>query len=132
MPCSYQIDGERGLVITTAWDTLTVAEVVEHQSQLGSDVGFNSAFSQLLDFTRVTRVAVDFTAMNELAERHLFSVKSRRAFLVGRNPLAYGMSRMFIACRRLTGDEQMRVFIKRDEAVQWLSCSLAGSASGAL
>lgn len=83
MPLSYQIDTERHLVMTVGWDRCTVGELSEHQRQLGSDPGFNSDFSQLLDFTRVTSVDVDFMAMLELADRHVFSAKSRRAFFVG-------------------------------------------------
>ncbi len=120
MPWSYKIDRERGLVLTTGWDRCTVAELSEHQRQIGSDPGFNSDFSQLLDFTRVTSVDVDFIAMLELSDRRLFSAKSRRAFFVGSNALANGMSRMFIHCRQPLGEEQMRVFTDRDQALQWL------------
>ena len=119
MSCSYQIDSDRNLVITTAWDTLTGAECVEHQRQLGSDAGFNSDFFQLLDFTRVTAVQIDLATVVKLSDVELFSGKSRRAFLAP-NPLAYGMSRMFISYRKVTGEEQMQVFTDRDEALHWL------------
>lgn len=119
MPVSYHIDGEPSFVITTAWGTVTGAECIEHQRQLRSDAGFSPDFPQLLDFTRVTAVQIDLATIFELADVDVFSGKSRRAFLAP-NPLAYGMSRMFIASRGLTGEEQMRVFRDRDEALRWL------------
>lgn len=119
MPWSYHIDGERRLVVTTAWDTVTGAECLEQQRQLRSDAGFSPDLCQLLDFTRVTAAQIDLATIFELADVDLFSGKSRRAFLAP-NPLAYGLSRMFIVSRRLTGEEQMRVFKDRDEALHWL------------
>jgi hypothetical protein len=120
MPLSYEIDEERKLVITTAWESVTAAEALEHQRQIGNDVRFNPDFSHLQDLTRITAVNIDLTTMNELICQQLFSVKSRRAFVVGGNRLAHGLSRMLIALRIVTGQEQMRVFADRDEALQWL------------
>lgn len=119
MPVSYKIDEERRVVITTGWGVVTGDECLEHQRQLGSDARFNSDFFQLADFTRVTGVQIDLSTVMKLADLDLFSGKARRAFLAP-NPLAYGFSRMFIAARRVTGVEQMRVFRDRDEALGWL------------
>jgi hypothetical protein len=55
----------------------------------------------------------------ELARFDLFSAKSRRAFFAP-TPLAYGISRMFIACREGTGAEQIQLFKDRQEALRWL------------
>jgi hypothetical protein len=120
MPLSYEIDEERKLVITTAWESVTAVEALEHQRQIGSDVRFKPDLAHLLDLSRITAVNIDLTTMNELICHQLFSVKSRRAFIVGGNRLAHGLSRMFIALRIVTGQEQMRVFADRDEALQWL------------
>jgi hypothetical protein len=64
---------------------------------------------KLLFCTRVNEVQVDVATVMKLADVDLFSGKSRRAFIAP-NPLAYGLSRMFIAARQLAGEEQMRVF----------------------
>jgi hypothetical protein len=53
MPWNYRIDEERRLVITTAWDRLTVAEVVDHQRKLLNDPAFQRDFFQFLDFADV-------------------------------------------------------------------------------
>jgi hypothetical protein len=57
--------------------------------------------------------------MTELAARQSFAT-SRRAFVVGSNKLAYGMARMFVSLRRATGEEEMRIFVERNEALLWL------------
>jgi hypothetical protein len=59
-----------------------------------------------------------------LARIDVFSAKSRRAFFAP-SLLAFGMSRMFIAFREGSGgQEQMKVFSDRKEALQWLGISL--------
>jgi hypothetical protein len=120
MSWSYQIDKERRLVTTTAWDEIDGDQVLDHQRRLLSDPDFNPDFYQLVDCTRVTKIAIDLAAVGQIADVNLFSGKSRRAWFAGSNQLAYGMSRMFIAFRRVTGEEQMQVFKDRDEALQWL------------
>ena len=50
------------------------------------------------------------------------SSKSHRAFFAP-HPLAYGMSRVFITFREASGQEQMRVFAERHEALGWLGVS---------
>jgi hypothetical protein len=119
MPCNYHIDEERRLVISTAWDRLTGAEVVDHQRKLQNDPRFERDFSQFLDLADVMEIQIDRINVAELARFDLFSAKSRRAFLAP-NPLAYGMSRMFMAFREANGEEQMRVFTDRHEALRWL------------
>ena len=117
---SYQIDEKRRLVITTAWDVLTSGDILEHRRKLTSDTHFSRDFFQLLDFTRVTDIAIDNRSIHTLAREHLFSRQSRRAF-VAPSPMTYGMARMFITVRELAGgSEQMQVFNQCDEALSWL------------
>jgi hypothetical protein len=44
MSWNYQIDKERRLVITTAWDEIDGDQVLEHQRRLRSDRDFNPDF----------------------------------------------------------------------------------------
>ncbi len=119
MPCNYRIDEERRLVITTAWDRLTGADVVDHQRKLLNDPGFERDFFQFLDFADVTEMQMDRVTVAALARFDLFSAKSRRAFFAP-TALAFGMSRMFMAFREFHGEEQMDVFTDRGEALRWL------------
>jgi hypothetical protein len=121
MPCNYEIDADRRLVISTSWDVLTAAEALEHQQRLGADPAFHEDFSQLLDFTRLTDLDISADWVRHLAERSLFSRNSRRAFLVN-SALAVGMSNMYASFREFAGgEEEMRIFRDRDEALQWLA-----------
>jgi hypothetical protein len=68
---SYQIDGELRLVTTTAWDTVTGIDVLEHRRQLKDDPRFNFDFFQLVDLTEVKEIRLDFLTMAKLADEHL-------------------------------------------------------------
>ena len=122
-PYNYQIDIERRLVITTAWGAVTGAEALEHQRRLLNDPAFERDFFHFLDFADVTEIHVDRATVAQLARIEVFSSQSRRAFFAP-SLLAFGMSRMFIAFREGSGgQEQMKVFGDRKEALQWLGIS---------
>lgn len=118
MPWNYRIDEERRLVVTTVWDKLTGAEVVEFHRKLQNDPGFEPDFFQFLDLADLMEIQIDRITVAELARFDLFSARSRRAFFAP-NPLAFGMSRMFMAFREAS-QEQIQVFKDRQEALQWL------------
>jgi hypothetical protein len=59
MPCRYVIDEENRLVISSAWDRVTVAHVDTHQSKLSVDPHFNPDFKQLVEATAVTALDID-------------------------------------------------------------------------
>ena len=63
---------------------------------------------------------MDAKTVMELSDLVLFSAKSRRAFIAD-NPFHYGMTRMFAAFHKLSGEDQIAVFTTRDEALQWLN-----------
>jgi|GEM_PF-1027548 len=126
---SYRINEDQHLVISRAWGMLTSTDVSEHRRKLGSDPHFHASFSQLVDLTRVTSVALDYKTVKGLSREQIFSPKSRRAF-VARSLLTYAMSRMFISIRESTGGkEQMNVFKDRKTALDWLSQAGAKSTS---
>ena len=117
---NYLIDEDRRLVITTVSDELTGTDILEHRQTLKSDPRFRPSFSQLVDLTGVTSVALDYRAVEKLSREHIFSRESRRAF-VATTLLAYGMSRMFVSMRALAGEEErMEVFKNRNKALRWL------------
>jgi hypothetical protein len=120
MPASYVIDKERGLVISKGTGRFTPEDGFAHQNALAADENFDNTFNQLLDFSEVTEVVLNTDSIRQLAERHVFSEHSRRAFLVNSN-LVIGLSRMFAAYREIAGGkEQMRIFEDWDEAMHWL------------
>jgi hypothetical protein len=48
-----------------------------------------------------------------------FSPVARRALLT-QNPLIFGLSRIYQTLRSLRGDQHVRVFRQRDDAMAWL------------
>ena len=119
MPSSYVIDKERKLVITTAWGDCTADDVLEFRKQVLKDRDFDPSFSQLADFTGVTKVDVSPDEVRMLATKSPFSTQSRRA-LVADNQVIFGLSKMFGILRNLRGEKLIRVFRTRSEALDWL------------
>jgi hypothetical protein len=119
MPAFYQIDKERRLVTTTAWGVLTTDAILAHQQQLMNDPNFDPDFFQLSDFTQVTGVDIPTEDVRTIAEKNIFSPRSRRA-LVTDNSEFFGLARMFEILRDMEGEPGIRVFRNRDEALNWL------------
>jgi hypothetical protein len=119
MPVFYKIDRERRLVMTTGMGVFTLADALAYQDKLSKDPEFDSGFSQLLDLTHVTEYAVEAEDIRKLAQRSIFSPKSRRAFLVT-GDLAFGLGRMFGILRETVGEKGVRVFRNLDEALDWV------------
>jgi hypothetical protein len=119
MPAFYKIDKDHGIVMTTASGVLTLADGLAHQEKILNDPEFDPSFSQLLDFTQVTRIELRSEDVRTLARRSIFSPDSRRAILV-RDSLAYGMARMFESYRENFGEKGIRIFHSLDDALAWL------------
>jgi len=119
MPLFNKIDKERRLVISTACDVLTMADALAHQKQILSDPDFDPSFSQLADFTHVTRFDLGMDDIRMLAQKSIFSPASRRAFVV-KGDLAYGLARMFEILRETMGEQGIGVFRNLDDALEWV------------
>jgi len=120
MPCRYVISAEHGLVISTAWDRVTFAEVDAHQDRLAQDPDFNPTFKQFVDATEVTDIDISMDEAGAILDRKIFSDTSRCAFL-GRGLGVLGMGRLIEAKAALQGGpEKVRVFSNRATALKWL------------
>ena len=119
MPASYEIDTQKKLVVLTAWGICDAEDVRQFRKHLSNDRNFDPSFSELADFTRVTNVKFTPDEVRMLAEVSPFSAHSRRA-LVAEDQLIFGLSKMFSILRSLRGDDDLRVFRSRREAMAWL------------
>lgn len=120
MPCSYVIDMQKRLVITTAWDRVTFAEARGHQDQLKVDPSFNPDFNQLIDASAVTSIDATVAEIKRLAGRPIFSSTSRRAFLAT-SPDVFGVGRLMGAHLEMGRVPQhVRVFYDLAAALKWL------------
>jgi hypothetical protein len=119
MPASYRIDRVKRRVTTVGAGTVSWDDIISHMESLAKDPDFQPTFTQLLDFTGVTRVDLNHDQIFELAKRTVFSKGSKRAFVTA-NAYQYGMSRMFQSYRKMFGTEAIHVFRGLEEAERWL------------
>jgi len=118
VPAFYFIDKEHRVVMSSGSGVLTREDMVGHQNRLLKDPDFDPGFSQIIDFTNLTRVDVKPEDILFLAERNVFSPRSHRAVLAD-NDLAFGLARMFEMIREAKGETGVRVFRDREEALAW-------------
>jgi hypothetical protein len=119
MPAFYKIDKERRLVVTTGFGFVTREEVLALQDRMSNDPEFDSSFSQVADFAKLTNTDVGMSDVRMFAQRDAFSVVSRRAIIVN-GDVAYGFAKIFELCRELSGASGIRVFRNSQEAFAWI------------
>jgi hypothetical protein len=119
MPAFYKIDKPHRLVMSTASGVFDLAAALAHQDQLLRDPDFDPAYSQLLDFTHISKIEISPEDVRKLAERSIFWPSSRRAILVG-NDLEFGFARMFEILRENAGEMGIKVFRNLDDALAWV------------
>ena len=119
MSAYYNIDKERRLVLSSGSGVLTKEDLLGHMDRLSNDPDFDPDFAQVLDFTRIDLVEVEPEDVRQLAQRNIFSPRSRRAFVV-KDDLQFGLARMFEIHRELKGETGIRVFRTFDEAMDWI------------
>lgn len=94
----------------------TIEDLIGHQERLLKDPDFDPTFSQVVDFTRLTKVEVTATDVRLVAKRNIFSSHSRRAMVV-KNDLQYGLARMFEIHRELAGEVGIQAFRNLEEVL---------------
>lgn len=119
MPEFYKIDKERRLVLTTGSGVVTLSDAVSHMNKLSKDPDFDPSFSQIVDFTHVTRIELSADDIRRLAQRTIFSPHSRRAFIAP-DEAAFGIGRMFEMLRGLEGEKGIGIFRSLEEALEWV------------
>ncbi|MFI5351201.1 MAG: hypothetical protein ACHQ2Z_16775 [Elusimicrobiota bacterium] len=119
MPAEYKIDTARRLVLTVGSGVVTMADLQGHQERLRQDPEFEPRFSQLLDFTGVTKLEFGANDVRQLALKPIFSSTSRRAVLTT-NDEAFRFARLFETLRHVWGERGIRVFRDRGEALDWI------------
>jgi hypothetical protein len=114
----YKIDTKRKLVMSTASGVFTLADAFARQEKISKDAEVNPSFSQLLDFSDVTKLDIEPEDERRLAQTKVFLSQSRRAFIVS-NDLAFGLARMYQVLRSWEGETGIRVFRNLDDALDW-------------
>jgi hypothetical protein len=119
MPCSYKIDKERKMVMSTGYGVFTLADALGHQERLRNDPDFDPSFCQLMDFTHTTKIDLRGEDVRRLAQTSIFAHDSKRAILVT-SETAFGFARMFEILRSTFGEKGIQVFRNLENALDWV------------
>lgn len=119
MPVFYKIDKERRLVLSSASGVFSRVEAAAHMERLQKDPDFDPSYSQIADFSQVTKIDLQAQDVRELAQRSIFSTQSRRA-LIAPGDTAYGLARMFGMLRENQGEMGIGIFRTLEEALDWV------------
>lgn len=117
MPAQYRIDVGRRLVLTTFTGILTLEEMTEHIAQLRRDPDFQAVFSELVDLTKASEVQLGYSDFQHLAGLDPFSANANRAFVVPREGVILGVTRMFQIVR---DNPKIQIFHTMQDAADWL------------
>lgn len=119
MPAWYKIDKEHKLVLSSGSGVVTIAEMLDHQKKLAADPEFDPGYSQLMDFSHVTKIDATAADIPLIAQRRVFSPTARRAILV-ETEQAHEYAELFRKLREPLGDRGIKTFRSLDEALDWL------------
>ena len=119
MPFDYVIDKSRRLIITTAQDAVTVAEVRSKLDRLFSDPEFDPHLNELIDATGVTKMYVPVADVLEFLNQCILSKESRTAWVVTKAEQWAMLAHMFAAWMSLHG--KCKVFHDIPSALAWIA-----------
>jgi len=108
------------MVFSKATGVVCWDDVVDHMDRLESHPDFRPEFNQLVDIREASRTDLSHNDVRRMAERRIFSDKSRRAFVVSRD-FEFGLSRVFATYREIRGETGIEVFRDMKKALSWLS-----------
>ena len=119
MPAFYKIDKERRLVMSTASGVFCKEDALLHRERLLADPEFDPAYSQLSDFTQVTKFDLTAEDVRQMAREIVFAPNARRALIVS-GDLAFGLGRMYTMLQEGARENNIRVFRDLNEALEWV------------
>jgi hypothetical protein len=120
MPFSYVVYKDLYLVVSTGRDCVSWGEIRACQDQTHVDPDFNAEFDQIVDLHSVTRFVMTPGQARTLAQRKVFSITSKRAF-VAPSPSVFGVGRMWEAFPELSDyPSQIGIFRSLPTALRWL------------
>jgi hypothetical protein len=122
MPVTYTLDPSRGQITCAGQGIVTKDELDQHIQRLQSDPLFDRGYRQFWDLTDVIRIDLTFPDMMWLAEKNFFAPMTPRAFLAPTD-VTFGIARMFEMLRQARGENGIRIFRERHEALAWLQAA---------
>jgi|SRR5882724_497915 len=124
MPMFYHIDKARKLVMTSGTGVLTRPDVDSHFQKLLSDPDFQPRYSELGDFTNLSKLDLTAEDIRDFARTDIFSAESRRAVVVNDDAAAV-LAEMFALLRHVAGERGIRVFRTLEDGIVWIIPNVA-------
>jgi len=122
MPIELHVDRQAGIVHIEATGIVTAEELVDSVPRLMSHPDFRPGMAHLFDLTSAEDTDVTADELRELARvfvGHLDELQTSRLAVVAKDPVLFGVSRMYEAFANLQ-PVPMRVMRDRDESLEWL------------
>lgn len=119
MALEYRLLVQHRVVVTVGTGTLAPEDFAHARRVARADPAFEPSFMQLMDFRRVTRVALDAESVAALANESMFRPGVRKA-IVASTDVAFGLARMYEALADSRLHQSVEVFRDAAEALRWL------------
>jgi hypothetical protein len=122
MPITYQIDDERGVVLTVASGILTTGELIAHKEQLMNDPRFKSGIVELSDVRAIEKINVNGGDVRQFAEidrTYEDRLKNYKLAIVASGDLVFGLARMY-EMQTESHNPGVMVFRDVEKAKTWL------------
>jgi len=97
MPAVLKIDPELKIVISTFRGEVTDDDVVRHSAAIVGDPAFDPEFSEIVDFSGVTRLAVSEGMLAGMAGSQSIFSRASMHVVVAPADLAFGLARRYQA-----------------------------------
>lgn len=110
--------------MTNGSGVLCRADVDAHFQKLLRDPEFQPHFSELGDFTHLSRLDLTAEDVRDFARTEIFSANSRRAVVVNDDTAAV-LAEMFALLRHVAGERGIRVFRKLEDGIDWIIPNVA-------
>lgn len=95
MGVQFTIDVHKGLVVSTYYGEIYDADLFDVAGLIGSNPDFDPMFSEIVDFSGVTAVAISSIAIQQKARQEsIFSPTSKHAVIAPQAHI-FGLARMF-------------------------------------
>ncbi len=102
MPAVVKIDRQRRLVCSTFYGELTDEELLRHHATIAADPLFDPNFSEIADFSAVSKVTVSEAAMAALARRQSLYGASATHVVVAPQEIAFQLAGQYRAMAQET------------------------------
>ena len=95
MPAVLKIDPKRRIVLSTFYGEVTDEEVARHSAVIVADPDFRPEYSEIVDFSGVTRIAVSESILSGMAGAQSIFSRDSVHVVVAPADLAFGLARRY-------------------------------------